>query len=381
MRKILFAGPHYFSSCIQVGAQHYAKVLSRNNWQVMYCSQYLSPFNLLLGKNRQDIQSRFRNHIHGGERINANLFSYVPFTIMPHHNFTVFDKKWFLYNNYKFTVPALGRVLKKKGFDDIDVLWLDGPSQIFWKNAVKYRKSVYRIYDAIDQFSNTGKNLLEAHADAIVSSDVVIVSSLALINDLTAIYKNVHFVHCPNGVDLANFLKTDYPVPGEYQNNRRKKALYVGAIDEWFDDELLAYAAEHSPGMDFFIIGPDRLGKMNSVKGANIYYLGPRPYRAIPDYIYHADFGIIPFKSTKLVRYVHPIKMYEFFSLGKQVVSTAWEELELAGLPCLMAGNRADFLELLNMDEVLSPERDCLIRFAKMNTWESRLRNILKLIQ
>jgi hypothetical protein len=380
MNKILFASPHYFSGYIQVGGHHYAKVLSRNNWKVLYCSLYLSPFTLLLGKDRKDINSRFSNHIHGGEYINENLLSYVPFTLLPHHNLTIFDKKWFLYNSYRFTVPSVAGVLQKHGFEDVDVLWLDGPYQIFWKNTIRYRKSIYRIYDAVEQFPNTGKNILDAHEEAIASSDVVIVTSKVLTNELSNKYKNVNFLHCPNGVDLSNFLKTDYQEPEEYRGFKGRKALYVGAIDEWFDEDLLMYVADHSQDTNFMIIGPDRSGKMDSVKRPNIYYLGPRPYSDIPDYMFYADFGIIPFKSTKLVRCVNPIKMYEYFSLGKQVVSTSWEELQLSGVPCLLAKNNKDFLGFINSHEVLNPDRDYLIRYAKENTWENRLRNTLKLI-
>lgn len=380
MKRILFAAPHYFSGYIQVGGQHYAKVLSRNNWKVLYFSNYLSIFNLLLDKNRKDINSRFSNHIHGGEHINENLLSYVPFTLLPHHNLTIFDKKWFLYNSYRFTIPPVTVILQKEGFENVDVLWIDCPNQIFWKNIVKYKKSIYRIYDAIEEFHNTGKTLLDAHQEAIVTSDMVAVTSKLLITELNNKYKGINFIHCPNGVDLSNFLKDTYRKPLEYEELKGRKALYVGAIDEWFDEDLLIYLAEYSPNIHFLVIGPDRLGVMKVLKRPNIYYLGPRSYRDIPDYMFHADFGIIPFKSTKLVRCVNPIKMYEFFSLGKQVASTSWEELELSGAPCLLAKSNKEFLDFINSDKILNPDKDHLIGYAKENTWEKRLSNSLKLL-
>jgi len=206
------------------------------------------------------------------------------------------------------------------------------------------------------------------------------VTSMVLINELRYKYKNVNFIHCPNGVDLSNFLREDYKEPSEYKGLTKRKALYVGAIDEWFDEGLLKYLVEHSPEIQFFIIGPDRLRKMKSLDGPNLHYLGPRPYFEIPDYMYYADFGIIPFKSTKLVRCVNPIKMYEFFCLGKQIVSTAWEELELSETPCLLARSKKEFLDYIKSDTVLNPDREYLIQYAKQNTWEKRLTNPLKLL-
>lgn len=380
MKKLFFAAPHYFSSQIQVGAQHYSKVLSINNWSVLYFSNFLSPFNLLLGNNKKDIKLRVLNTINGGEYINENLFSQVCFTFLPHHNFTIFDKKFFLDNYYKFSFPRIIKLLKEKGFDDVDVLWLDCANQIFWKYILKYNKSIYRIYDAIEEFPNTGKIVLDAHAEAINSCDLVLVTSMVNLNELVSKHKNINFVYCPNGVDLSNFLRNEYREPAEYRQINKKRALYVGAIDEWFDEELLVFLAEHSSEIDFIIIGPDRLRKMQSIHNANIHYLGPRQFKDIPDYMFYSDFGIIPFKDTKLVRCINPIKMYEYFSLGKQVISSTWEELELINAPCLLAKSKNNFLELINSEEATNPDRDYLINYSKENTWEGRLRDIIKLI-
>jgi hypothetical protein len=380
MKKILFAAPHYFSGQIQVGAQHYSKILSINNWSVLYFSNFLSPFNLMFGNNKGDIKLRLLNTINRGEYINDNLFSQVCLTFLPHHNFTIFDKKFFLDNYYKFSFPHIRKLLKEKGFEDVDVLWLDCANQIFWKNILKYNKSIYRIYDAIEEFPNTGKILLDAHEEAINSCDLILVTSMVNLRELESKHKNVNFVYCPNGVDLSNFLRSAYSQPPEYSLFNNKRALYVGAIDEWFDEELLVYLAEHSPEIEFIIIGPDRLRKMQSIHNANIHYLGPRQFKDIPDYMFYADFGIIPFRNTKLVRCINPIKIYEYFSLGKQVISSSWEELELLNAPCFLAKNKNDFLELIKGSEVMNPDTGSLVNYARANTWEVRLRNTIKLI-
>jgi len=380
MKKILFAAPHFFSGFVRVGGQQYAKLLSKNNWKVIYSSNFLSPFNLLFGKNRTDIRMRFSNYLRGGENINENLKSHAFLTFLPHHNFTIFDRKWLLYNYYKFTFPQINKMIKKNSFKDVDVLWIDSPSQIFWKNIINFKKSIYRIPDAIEEFSKNREVIIKAHEDAIHSVDTVIVTSKVLINELKEKYKNVNFLYCPNGVDLSNFIKDKYHKPDEYLDIKGKIALYVGAIGEWFDEELLLYLADNSKDINFFIIGPDRTNKMKAIKKSNISYLGPKEYKDVPDYMYQADFGIIPFKSTKLVRCVNPIKLYEFFSLGKQVVSVSWEELELLKSPCLLAKNSSEFLELIHSDMVIHPDHSCLTNYANRNTWESRLRDILKLI-
>ncbi len=380
MSRIIFAAPHYYSSFIQVGAQHYARVLSRHNWNVLYFSNYLSPFNLFLSKDRKDKVSRFINYFRGGEHIKSNLFTYVPFSLLPHHNFTIFDKKWFLQNAYRFTVPSVTGILRRHLFENIDVLWIDCPNQIFWKGIVEHKKSIYRIFDDIEAFQKAGPVLMDAHEEALLSSDVVIVTSKVLISDMKRKYKDVSFIHCPNGVDITSFIREEYVKPKEFGHIKGRIALYVGAIDDWFDEDLLAYTASHSPEMNFCIIGPDRLGKISTLNQNNIHYLGPKPFKDIPDYMFYADFGIIPFRSNRLVRCVNPIKMYEYFSLGKQVISTSWEELKLLESPCLMAQDKDEFLEFVHSDQAINPDNGHLIQYAKENTWENRLRDILGLL-
>jgi len=382
MKKILFAAPHYFSSFARVGGHQYARMFAKNSWDVLYVSNFLSPLNLLLNLNDKSVRSRFLNHVKGGEKVSKNLLSYVPFTAFPHHNHTTLDRKWILNNYYRFSIPSLKSYLKKGGFDKVDLLWLDCPNQLFWKKIFKNVKSIYRISDAIEEFPNTGQNLLCAHYEAIEKCDLVIVTSKIILSELEKNHLNKTFHYCPNGVDLSNFIRKDYSYPSEYVSLKSKIALYVGAIDEWFDLDLLLYLADHCKNIDFIVIGPDKFLKMQTIVRPNIKYLGPKPYLEVPNYMFYCDFGIIPFKKSKLVRCVNPIKMYEFFSLGKPVISTTWEELELINSPCLLAKDHHSFLGLiLDQWNLSQTKKDHLIQYAKDNTWDNRFKYITNLVK
>jgi len=373
MKKILFAAPHLFSGFITVGAQHYALEFSNCNWDVAYISNSLSPFNVLFTKDQKNILARLNNFKRSGINIKSNLWSYVPFTFIPHHNETIFDKKWFLNNYHKFTFPPVKYLVKKRGFNKVDVLWIDCANQNFWKNILEFKCSIYRVSDDIVSTSNTRSIVLDAHEKAIVSSDLVLVTSKILLNNLNQKYKNIHFVYCPNGVDLSHFMRDKYEEPKEYENVRGEKALYIGAIEDWFDTELLKYLAHKCSDINIFIIGPDRLGQVRNSLGKNIFYLGSKEYKQIPNYIYHCDYGIIPFRVTKLTQCINPIKMYEFFSLGKPVLSIRLEELELLKSPCLLAKNYQEFVDIIRCKEKLyCYESSYLKNYAKQNTWEKR---------
>ena len=48
----------------------------------------------------------------------------------------------------------------------------------------------------------------------------------------------------------------------------------------------------------------------------------------MPQYLYHFDACLIPFKVNSITEATDPVKMYEYLSAGKPVVSVALSELE-----------------------------------------------------
>ena len=271
-------------------------------------------------------------------------------------------------------------MLAKKDFKFVDILWIDCLHQNYLKKIVKHKYLVYRIADNISCFSNTGPNLLLAYEELIDCADLILVFSKIICEELQQKYGNKKFVYCSNGVDLFNFIRETYNKLDEYKKLEGKIALYIGAIDEWFDIELLDYLARNMLETNFVIIGCDKLNILKRVVRSNVIYLGSKNPELIAEYIYYSDFGIIPFRQTKLVQTVNSIKMYEFFSLGKLVVSTRWNELDAINAPCLLANNAHEFLDMLN-DSVDNKKTNAfyLMFYAKENTWDERIKYILKI--
>ena len=79
---------------------------------------------------------------------------------------------------------------------------------------------------------------------------------------------------------------------------------------------------------------------------------------------------------------VNPIKMYEFFSVGKPVISTAWEELEAIESPCRIAHRPEEFIEMVKQQTAPSTSTaEDLHRFAQENTWERRFGFLMELFE
>src|SRR5438876_682631 len=52
----------------------------------------------------------------------------------------------------------------------------------------------------------------------------------------------------------------------------------------------------------------------------NLLLAGQQPYESMPQYLYHFDVCIIPFKVNHTTHATDPVKMYEYLSAGKPVV-------------------------------------------------------------
>jgi glycosyltransferase involved in cell wall biosynthesis len=59
----------------------------------------------------------------------------------------------------------------------------------------------------------------------------------------------------------------------------------------------------------------------------NLRWIGRREYGEMPRYISAFDVCLIPFLAGKVSQTTNPVKVFEYFALGKPVVSTPMHEL------------------------------------------------------
>jgi glycosyltransferase involved in cell wall biosynthesis len=191
----------------------------------------------------------------------------------------------------------------------------------------------------------------------------------------------------PNGVDLNHFLPHKTVMPKDIASivKKYKKIIgYYGAIAEWFDFDLLNYAAEKRPDYGFIIIGPvdyDRsYAKYSDKMSKNIYFIGPKKYDELPSYALEFDVATIPFVVNKITESTSPIKLFEYMALEKPIVTTDLIECRKYK-SVLIAEDKENFVEKL--DEAISKETDNKYleierKEAENNSWESRVSLIIE---
>ncbi|HEY5039621.1 MAG TPA: glycosyltransferase, partial [bacterium] len=327
--------------------------------------------------NRREALARFRNWAKGGQTWEAGLFSYVPLSLVPFTRFPLLDSFWAAKAYSRFTVPSLFRFLDSRG--PFDAFLIGDPRFVPLIDRVKARKRLFRLTDDILGFTDTPRTIQELYREAVEKCERIIVTARPLKNMMEKNFQAKDVTYLSNGVDVERFLKVKAKEPMDLKAIPGPRAVYVGALLEWFDVELLRQVAVSLPKVSFILIGPPRVSLDRLKELSNVHILGPKPYESIPHYLSFCQVGLIPFKKTKLIQSVSPIKLYEYMACGLPVVSTDWEELRQLKSPAYLAKDLSGFIQ--GIRKALAARRnEKLVRFARKNSWDKKVDKILELI-
>lgn len=217
------------------------------------------------------------------------------------------------------------------------------------------------------------------HERLLAKSDVVFVTAEKLRQEVRSAHPDKQVIMVSNGVDFDFFQQRREAIRLEdYVKSRRKVAGYVGAIYDWIDLELVHAAARLTPEIDYVMVGPlsEKNGRLAAGSPANVIYLGAKPYDQVPSYVNTFDVALIPFVKSNISESTDPIKLYEYFALGKPVVATPMLQLEKYddGVKLSIADAPAQFAEAIRTlaDLDTAERRVGRQEVARANSWASK---------
>ena len=116
----------------------------------------------------------------------------------------------------------------------------------------------------------------------------------------------------------------------------------------------------------------------------NVIFTGKKNIAELPAYLRYVDVCIIPFLCNQLTRSIYPLKINEYLSAGKPVVSTTFSEDILSFNDVIYASDDQDaFIE--NIDEAIADNADSVARRriarASQNNWEDRARQFTVIVE
>jgi len=234
---------------------------------------------------------------------------------------------------------------------------------------------VYDCHDLLSGFQNISPDVISAEADLMRQADLVLFSSAGL-RDRSPEVRRSLLVR--NAVEHAHFDAVS-PV----QKRGSPVAGYVGALDTWFDMDAVEQAAQQNPQCHFVIAGRIEFDPIRSLKSLpNLEFLGEVPYDQVPGLLKSLDAALIPFCINPLTLMTNPVKLYEYFSCGLPVVSTALPEAEAMGDLIYIGRSGREFGQQLScaLSEADPSRRNRRRELAQRESWTARARVITQVL-
>lgn len=224
---------------------------------------------------------------------------------------------------YALNRRLLERQLGELGVDPAEAtawVYLPHPVVVDLLARLPWARVVFDLCDDIDDME-VHSALRVGEERLLRESDVVFATAEALVEKAKRV-RGGEVYYVPNGVDAARFGARVEPA-GEL-----RRVLYVGAIYEWLDEDLLVAVAAGRPDLEFRIVGPVRRPLPRLEKMANVSIPGPVAAAEVPAEIAAAQLCVIPFRPGPLTEATDPLKLYEALIAGRPVLATALHQGE-----------------------------------------------------
>ncbi len=388
--KVLFAESHNLDRPAPLGSHHYIRFFKQAGHDCMWLGPPISPLHIF----KPDALNRHRFKVwrRGGCEVDG-IGWLVPLNMLFYYDLPLLRSLAVGRNQYRFCLPGIAKQLKRKDFDEIDLLWCAGPTAISLLDLVPHRVSCYRLADRLDKFSRIPDNVGELQKELIRRVDFVLATSQSLLEWARSVRTNGVY-YLPNGVSEM-FFEEKRDLPHDFPADGRPVVIYTGTIDTRFELDLIEYAVRAEKEFHFLLVGPlaDKRLKpgLEALQSEdNFTWLGPKAYEQLPAYLQGSTAGLIPFRLNELTEAVNPIKYYEYLACGLPVVAPLMRELKVMEGPLHSYGDKVSFSAALraamkerqrDKEERASKGQSKLQEFAAGQTWLKRFEEVLRIIE
>ncbi|ESS15152.1 putative teichuronic acid biosynthesis glycosyltransferase TuaH [Betaproteobacteria bacterium MOLA814] len=259
-----------------------------------------------------------------------------------------------------------------------------------WPNNIKHLEYLtysYLLYDYMDDLSLlelSSSELENDHQKILNQANLVTVSADILMSQLpkhilpkSLLLNNAVSDEFIDTVNASNINLIDqvtlssHPILG-----------YYGAIAEWLDFDLIECLAKELPNSKIVLIGPVSECVSKRVADilwnySNVVVLPPCKQLELIPFLKRFDICLIPFIRNDITNAISPVKLFEYLSAGKPVVTTNLAECVKYTL-LHIANDHHQFVDLVrNILSAYPMKLDVLAQqLALDNTWKQRVQQI-----
>ncbi|MCD0490217.1 glycosyltransferase [Pedobacter sp. MC2016-14] len=389
-RDIIVVGLQPWDTEIGSNCKNIAIEFSKHN-RVLYVNSPLDRITKIKRKNDKDVKKRLAilsGEAEDLELIAPNLWVYYPDVVIESINWIKINFIFDLLNrsNNKLFSNSIVKAVKKLQFKNY-LLFNDNDifRSFYLKDYLKPDSSIYYSRDyliGVDYWRHHGSRL---EPKLMAKSDVCTANS-AYLAKLCGLY-NPHSYYVGQGCEIDIFLDADQQaVPNDMNTIKAPILGYVGALQSLrLDLELIKYIAEQKPDWNVVLVGPEDgdFAKSGLHKMTNVHFLGSKNPDELPAYVNSFDVCMNPQKVNEVTIGNYPRKIDEYLAVGKPILATRTESMEVFADFVFLADTKEQYLEYLEQarltDSVdLQKSRK---RFAAQHTWEASVREIYKAIK
>jgi glycosyltransferase involved in cell wall biosynthesis len=288
--------------------------------------------------------------------------------------------------NNKKTFRYVRRIADQLGFDDpIHFIDNDIYRSFYSKEILRPSLSVYYRRDNLLPFGYWKKHALRLEPLLIEKSDLVVCNSQQLAAFAGKFNRKSYDVG--QGVDLSAYNTTrKFPMPEELGSIPEPRIGYIGDINSLrLDPDLIYNLAKNRPDYSFVMIGNQdkkfTTHEMHSL--ANIYFPGSIPKKMVPTYMYALQVCLNPQLVNEITIGNYPRKVDEYLALGKPVIATKTDTMELFREHCYLCSSLSEYLEAIDRalsENSVEKERARML-FAQSHSWKNNVDNIYRHIR
>lgn len=249
----------------------------------------------------------------------------------------------------------------------------------FWSDVAGSVGNARLVYDCMDHhagFENNAPDVLRAEQALAEKSDLLVVTSAWLDQEMAG--SNPSRALIRNAAEHEHFCERPQKI---WRDPAGRKVIgYYGAIAEWFDIDLVRRIAREFPDSLVLLVGNDTVGARDSLSDlSNVRFTGEVAYAELPYFLHGFDVALLPFKVMPLTLATNPVKVYEYLSAGKPVVSVDLPEIAQFGSLVARAADADAFVAAVAA-ALAEPQDEAVVqarrRFASEQTWSHRAQEL-----
>jgi glycosyltransferase involved in cell wall biosynthesis/beta-glucosidase/6-phospho-beta-glucosidase/beta-galactosidase len=281
----------------------------------------------------------------------------------------------------------LDEYLDDFGIDDY-LVWFYTPMALPLGDGLHPRAVIYDCMDELSAFRNAPRAMIEREAALLARADVVFTGGPSLYEAKRRRHANVHCL--PSAVAAEHYAPSARRAP-DAEAARLLAAIpaprlgFFGVIDERFDAELLAAAADARPDWQFVMVGPVvKIDCATLPRRANIHWLGQQPYERLPHFAAAWDVCLLPFALNESTRFISPTKTLEYMAAERPVVSTPVQDVAtLYGDAVALAADAPAFIAACEraLGETAAERAarvECMRAHVARTTWDRTVSTMLR---